>query len=72
MTCYAFLPAYQKDEAPYPRFDTSLTSQVKAGLFDGSQIDAQKIKNFVELKLSRGTAVQLAALTVLLSTILVF
>ena len=46
MTCYAFLPAYTKDAAAYPRFDTSLTNKVKAGLFDGSKVEAQRVSQF--------------------------
>ena len=43
MTCFAFLPAWNKDVAPYPRFDTAKMVNVKAGIFDDSLADAAKL-----------------------------
>ena len=55
MTCYAFLPGYEKDIAGYPRFDTSITKNVQAGLFDGSKIDGQRTVSFNNFSLTQGT-----------------
>ena len=35
MTCYIFLPAWKKDVAPYPRFDTTTVKTVYAGVYNG-------------------------------------
>ena len=45
MTCHILLPAWKKDEAPYPRFDTSTTKDVYAGVYNGAKTGDQRIVN---------------------------
>ena len=71
-TCNAFLPAYKKDdEDGFPRFDTTDTKTVQAGVYDGSKIGGLAVR-FNNITLKNGVTLKLASMALALSAYSLF